>query len=80
METVTSTEARSDFFKLIDQVGESHRPVKITGKRNNAILMSEDDYSNIEETLYLLNIKGMRESIIEGMNTPIEECSNEVDL
>lgn len=80
METVTSTEARSDFYNLINRVGESHHPVKITGKRNNAVLISEDDFSDIEETLFLLNIKGMRESIVEGLNTPIEECAEEIDL
>jgi prevent-host-death family protein len=79
MATLNSTEARSNLYGLIAQVNESHEPVTITGKKGNAILISEDDWSAINETLTLLNIKGMRESIVEGMQTPLDECSKELD-
>jgi prevent-host-death family protein len=79
MPTLTVTDARANLFKLLDQVAKSHEPILITGKRSNAILISEDDWRAIEETLFLLNIPGMRASIIEGMNTPVEECSEELE-
>ena len=77
MATITATEARVMLYRLMDEVAESHEPVVITGKRNNAVLISEDDWRSIEETLYLLSIPGMRESIIEGMETPLEELDEE---
>lgn len=79
MTTLNSTEARSNLYGLIAQVNESHEPVTITGKKGNAILISESDWESINETLYLLNIKGMRESIVEGMQTSIESCDDELD-
>ena len=78
MPTITATEARAKLYKLIDEVAESHEPIVITGKRGSAVLISEDDWRSIQETLYLNNIPGMRESIREGLATPIEECSPEV--
>ena len=77
MTTLTVTEARSKLYKLLDDVAESHEPILITGKRTNAVLISEADWRAIEETMYLLSIPGMRESIIEGLNTPVEELSAE---
>jgi len=77
MPTLTVTEARSKLYKLLDDVAESHEPILITGKRTNAVLISEADWRAIEETMYLLSIPGMRESIIEGLNTPVEELSDE---
>ncbi|MBD3755978.1 MAG: type II toxin-antitoxin system Phd/YefM family antitoxin [Gammaproteobacteria bacterium] len=79
MATLNSTEARSNLYGLIAHVNESHEPVTITGKKGNAVLISESDWQSINETLYLLNIPGMRESIIEGLNTPIEDASEELD-
>ncbi len=79
MPTITVTEARTNLYKLLNQIAESHEPVLITGKRANAVLVSEEDWRAIQETLYLLNIPGMRESIIEGLNTPVEACSDEVE-
>ena len=79
MTTITVTEARANIYKLIDEVVSSHKPVTITGKRANAILISEEDWNAIQETLYLLNIPGMRESIVEGMDTPVEECKEDID-
>lgn len=79
MSTLNSTEARSNLYGLIAQVNESHEPVTITGKKGNAILISEDDWSAINETLTLLNIKGLRESIVEGMQTHLDECSTDLE-
>ncbi|NOX62246.1 MAG: type II toxin-antitoxin system Phd/YefM family antitoxin [Chloroflexi bacterium] len=79
MTTITATEARAKLYKLLDQVATTHEPVLITGKRANAVLISEDDWRSIEETLYLLSIPGMRESIIEGLKTPVDECYDEVE-
>lgn len=79
MRTITATKAREKLYNLLDETAESHEPVQITGKRTNGILVSEDDWRSIQETLYLLSIPGMRESIREGMNTPIEECAEELE-
>ena len=78
MTTITATEARAKLYRLIDEIAQSHEPVIITGKRTNAVLISEDDWRSIKETLYLINIPGMRESIIEGLETPLEDCDDEV--
>lgn len=77
MPTLTATEARTKLYKLLDEVAATHEPVLITGKRTNAVLISEEDWRSIEETMYLLSIPNMRESIIEGLNTPVDECSDE---
>ena len=79
MTTLSATEARPKLFRLIDEIADSHQPVLITGKRANAVLVAEDDWRAIEETLYLLSIPGMRDSIIEGLNTPLEECDEEIE-
>ncbi len=79
MLTLTASEAQNQLYRLIDQTAESHEPIIITGKKTDAILLSTQDWTAIQETLYLLSIPGMRESIIEGINTPIEECSRELD-
>ena len=80
VKSISATEARADLYNLIDRVGVEHEPVQITGKRGDAVLIAREDFAAIEETLYLLNIQGMRDSIIEGMNTPVEDCSEDVDL
>lgn len=77
MTTLTATEARKCLYSLVDDVAESHDPVQIVGKRNSAVLISEEDWRAIQETLYLTSIPGMRESITEGINTPVEECDEE---
>lgn len=78
MTTISATEARSKMYGLIDEIAQNHDPVTITGKRTNAVLISEEDWHSIQETLYLLSIPGMRESIREGLKIPIEECSKEL--
>ena len=77
--TFKATDARARLYRLIDEIAISHESVLITGKRANAVLVAEDDWRSIQETLHLLSIPGMRESIIEGLNTPVSECSEKVD-
>lgn len=79
MTTLTATEARKNHYSLVDDVADSHTPVKIVGKRNSAVLISEEDWRAIQETLYLTAIPGMRESITEGIKTPVEECDKELE-
>ena len=79
MTTVNVTEARANLYKLIDDASVSHEPVVITGKRGNAVLLAEDDWTAINETLYLLSVPGMRESIIEGMQENLAETSTELE-
>jgi len=71
MTSVSVTEARKRLYALIDEVGQSHEPVQINGKRGNAVLLSEDDWRAIQETLHPRAIPGMRESILEGMATAL---------
>lgn len=78
MTVLTVSEARANLYQLIDETAQSHEPVLITGKRHNAVLLSEEDWRALQETLYLVSIPGMRESIIEGLQTPVSECSEEL--
>jgi prevent-host-death family protein len=73
------TEAQSNLQQLIDEVTQSHQPIVITGPGRNAVLLSEEDWASIQETLYLLSIPGMRESIKDGLATPVEACDTEFD-
>jgi len=79
MNILNATEARAKLYALIDETASSHQPVMITGKRGNAVLVSEEDWNSISETLYLLSVPGMRESIKEGMEQDLSECSKELD-
>lgn len=79
MTGITATEARSKLYRLIDETAESHQPVTILGKRNRAVLVSEEDWTAIQETLFLLTVPGMRESIREGLETPLSECDEDLD-
>ena len=79
MVTLTASEARANLYRLIDQTAESHQPIHIAGKRTSAVLLSTEDWDAIQETLYLLSIPGMRESIIEGLQTPVGQCDQELD-
>ena len=71
MTHLTASEARANLYRLIDETAESHQPIIITGKRSSAVLVSEDDWQAIQETLYLLSVPGMRESIKAGMAEPL---------
>lgn len=79
MTTITATEARKTLYKLLDNVAETHEPIQIAGKRSNAVLIAEDDWRAIQETLYLHSVPGMKESIRQGLETPVEECEGELD-
>jgi antitoxin YefM len=76
---LNASEARTRLYNLIDQAAETHQPVVITGKRHNAILLSEEDWNSINETISLLSVPGMRESIKEGIAQDLEECFPKVD-
>jgi len=78
MRTITATKARSELYKLIDETAKASEPIFISGKRNKAVLVSEEDWRAIQETLYLLSVPKMRESIIKGMKTPVNECSDKL--
>ena len=80
MMTLNVTEARANLYKLIDDTTASHEPVVITGKRGNAVLLAEDDWNAINETLHLLSVPGMRESILEGMQESIDSAATELNL
>ncbi len=75
MTSITATEARKRLYSLVDDVAESHEPVQIAGKRHSAVLISEEDWRAIQETIYLSSIPGMRASIRKGLRTPVERCS-----
>jgi prevent-host-death family protein len=75
MNTLTASEARANLYRLIDQTVESHEPIIISGKRASAVLLSAEDWSAIQETLYMLAVPGMRESIKEGMAEPLAKSS-----
>ena len=79
MTTITASEARASLYRLIDEAATSHQPIVITGKRHNAVLVSADDWASIQETVYLLSIPGMRESIREGLSASVDECNKELD-
>ena len=79
MTTLTVSEARAKLYGLVDSVATEHKPVIIKGKRSTAVLVSESDWEAIQETLYLTSVSGMRESVKEGLSTPVEECSEELD-
>ena len=79
MKTVTVSKARTNLYRLLEEAGESHEPLIITGKRGNAVLLAEEDWRAIQETLFLLSIPGMRESIREGLDTSVKECAEDLD-
>ena len=79
MTTLNVTEARANLYKLIDDATVNHEPVVITGKRGNAVLLAEDDWNAINETLHLLSVPGMRESIVEGMQENTDSAATELN-
>lgn len=79
MSILKATEARANLYNLIDETADSHQPIIITGKRNNAVLISEEDWNAINETLHLVSMPGMRDSIKEGLETDLSECAKDLD-
>ncbi len=78
MKTISITEARNNIYKLIDMTSVESEPIQITGKRGNAVLISEEDWRAIKETLYLVSIPGMRESIIKGLKEPLSKTTSKI--
>lgn len=79
MKNLSATEARRNLYRLIDEVTVTSEPIQISGKRSSAVLIARDDWEALQETVHLLSIPGMRESIREGLEIPIEECVEELD-
>jgi antitoxin YefM len=78
MTTLTATEARKNIYSLVDEVNESHEAIQIQGKRGSAVLIAEEDWRALQETLYLTSVTGMKKSILKGMKTPIRKCSKKL--
>lgn len=78
MPTLTISSARRHLGGIVDKIADEHRGYCIVGKRGQAVLISMEDWSAIQESLYLNSIPGMSESIINGMETPISECATEL--
>jgi prevent-host-death family protein len=78
MTTLTASQARIRLYQLLDETAKSHEPVQITGRRSSAVLMSAEDWKAIQETLYLVSIPGMRESIRKGMKEPLSKSSDKL--
>jgi antitoxin YefM len=78
MSVLSASDARSSLYRLIDETHDSHEPVTITGKRHNAVLVAEEDWRAIQETLYLCSIPGMRDSIREGMKEPLSKSAKKL--
>lgn len=79
MQTLSASTARTNLYRLIDEAAEAHQPLIITGKRNNAVLVSAEDWAALQETVFLLSVPEMRESIRKGMDTPLTELSKTLD-
>jgi PHD/YefM family antitoxin component YafN of YafNO toxin-antitoxin module len=79
MKTLNINTGKSDLNALVDDAVISREPIQIIGKNANAVLLAETDWLALQETLYLLSIPKMRESIVEGLNTPVQQCKNEID-
>jgi antitoxin YefM len=79
MAVLTASEARANLYRLIDQAAESHEPIVIAGKRTSAVLVSEEDWHAIQETMHLLSVPGMRKSIRDAMAEPLTRSAKELD-
>jgi prevent-host-death family protein len=77
VQSCNASEASEKLYRLLDETASDHQPVLITGPRFNAVLVGEEDWNSIQETLHLLSVPGMRESITEGLATPVDQCENE---
>jgi antitoxin YefM len=78
MTSIPVTQARSRLYQLLEEAGTAHEPVQITSKRGNVVLVSDEDWRSIQETLHLLSIPGMRESIRQGMKEPLSKSSTKL--
>lgn len=80
MNMYTTSQARANLFKIIDHAAESHEPVYIIGKKNKVVMMSEEDYRAIAETLYITSVPSLKDSILKMSKEPLENFSDEIDL
>jgi antitoxin YefM len=80
MKRITAKQAQSDLDKVIEEAAAAHEPVGIDGTREHGVLVALTDWNAIQETLYLLSVPGMRESILEGAAEPLDSCSETVHL
>jgi antitoxin YefM len=80
MEIYTTSQARHDLFKLVDATNHTHEPVYIVGKRHKAVLIAAEDYRAMIETLYIMSVPGLKESIVEMHHTPLDDYSESIDL
>ena len=79
MDKTSAADSSADLSILLDRLVTSRRPIRIKGEHGNAVLVSEEEWSSIQETLYLLSVPGMRQSIREGLETPVAECDDELE-
>ena len=79
MKVISASRARANLYRLLDEASDTHEPIEITGKRSNVVLLDIRDWNAVQETLYLLSVPGMRESIRKGLKTPVEKCSEKLD-
>jgi prevent-host-death family protein len=80
MDVISATDARAKLYRLIDEAAAAHQPILITGQRNNAVLVSEEDWNAMQETLHLLSVPGMRDSIMQGGNESVADCKPLEDI
>ena len=79
MKRITSRQAQTDLDKVIEEAAAAHEPVGIDGAHAQGVLVALTDWNAIQETLYLLSIPGMRESILEGAREPFDSCAEGLD-
>ncbi|CAA6813737.1 MAG: Antitoxin [uncultured Campylobacterales bacterium] len=77
--SISISKARENIFKLVEETNSNHTPIMITGKKNDAVLVSLEDWNALQETLYLMSIPNMKESILKGMSTPLDECEENIE-
>ncbi|KUO49290.1 MAG: prevent-host-death protein [Desulfitibacter sp. BRH_c19] len=80
MKTIPVTNARQNIFNIIEQTIHNSEPIQITSKKGDVVMLSLDDWASIQETLFLLSIPGMRESILEGSKEAVEDCKSLEDI
>lgn len=80
MLNINITNFRKNIFGILEQTIKFNEPVNISTKDGNAVIISEEDYNGLMETLYLSSIPVMKEKIVGGLNTPLEECLSENEV
>lgn len=80
MTNTNITNFRKKIYELLDQTIKYNEPINISTKNGNAVVLSEEDYNNIMETLYISSIPGLKEDIIEGMKENVEDCVSEDEV